>query len=101
MGGRAEILKLLASEDVNGDKVDLGVTVLAGLGGRHVHDLAGTALDDDEAVLSQSRALHRVSGRSTGIGRVEGVLMLRKRVSDCFPTIVSFLSAIAVEDSAI
>lgn len=77
VGGRAEILKLLASEDVNGDKVDLGVTVLAGLGGRHVHDLAGTALDDDEAVLSQSRALHRVSGRSTGIGRVEGVLMLR------------------------
>lgn len=28
---------------VNGDKVDLGVTVLPGLGGGHVDDLAGTA----------------------------------------------------------
>jgi hypothetical protein len=76
VGGGAEFLKLLAGEDVDCDKMDLGVTVLASLGGRHVDDLAGTALDDDETVLSQSRALHRVSGRSTGVGRVEGVLML-------------------------
>lgn len=52
MGGRAEIFVLLAGEDVKGDKVDLGVTVLAGLGGRHVNDLAGAALDHDEAVLA-------------------------------------------------
>ena len=34
---------------VNGDKVNLGVTVLSGLGGGHVDDLAGPALDDDVA----------------------------------------------------
>lgn len=33
------IFKLLAGEDVESDKVDLGVTVLASLGGRHVDDL--------------------------------------------------------------
>jgi hypothetical protein len=76
VGGGAEIFKLLAGEDVDGDEMDLGVTVLASLGGRHVDNLARTTLDDDETVLSQGRALHRVRGRGTGVGRVEGVLML-------------------------
>lgn len=76
MGGRAKLLKLLASEDVNGDQVDLGVAVLASLGGRHVDDLAGTALDDNEAVLPKRRALHREGQRRTGVSRVEGVFML-------------------------
>src|SRR4051812_9755406 len=76
MGGRAKLFKLLAGEDVNGDKMDLGMTVLASLGGRHVDDLAGAVFDHDETVLSQGRALHGISGRSTGIGRVKGVLML-------------------------
>ena len=67
VGRGAEILELLASEDVNGDKVDLGVTVLAGLGGRHVDDLARAVLDHDETVLPQSRALHGVGERGTGI----------------------------------
>jgi hypothetical protein len=71
-----EILVLLAGEDVDGDKVDLGVTVLASLGGRHIDDLARAALDDDETVLAQSRALHGVGGRRTGISRVELKLML-------------------------
>lgn len=31
VGGGAKIFKLLASEDINCDEVDLGVTVLAGL----------------------------------------------------------------------
>jgi hypothetical protein len=48
---------LLASEDVNSDKMDLGVTVLTSLGGGHVDDLARTALDDDVTVLTKSRAL--------------------------------------------
>ena len=61
---------------VDRDKVDLGVSVLAGLGGGHVHDLARTALDDDVAVLPQRRALHREGGRGTGIGALEGVLVL-------------------------
>ena len=76
MGGGRQILELLAGEDVNGDQVDLGVTVLAGLGGRHVDNLAGTALDDDVAVLSQGRTLHGVGGGGTGIGGLEGVLLV-------------------------
>lgn len=76
MGGRREIFELLASEDVDGSQVDLGVTVLSGLGGRHVDNLAGTVLDDNETVLTESGTLHGVGGGSTGIGAVEGVLML-------------------------
>jgi hypothetical protein len=71
-----KILVLLASEDVGSDEMDLGVTVLSGLGGGHVDDLARAVLDHDETVLTQSRALHRVGKRGTGIGRVEGHLML-------------------------
>ena len=51
VGGRAEILQFLTSEDVNGNEMDLGMTVLAGLRGRHFDDFARAALDDDEAVL--------------------------------------------------
>lgn len=76
MGGRAKFFELLASEDVDGDEMDLGVTVLSSLGGGHVDDLAGTALDDDETTLPQSRALHRVGGRGAGIDGLESVIML-------------------------
>lgn len=81
VGGGAELLKLLASEDVDGDQVDLGVTVLASLGGGHVDDLARTALDDNETVLPEGRALHGERQRRTGVSRVEGVFMLRRIVS--------------------
>jgi hypothetical protein len=74
--GRAEFFKLLVREDVDGDQVDFGVAVLAGLGGGHLNNLARAVLDDDEAVLPQSRALHRVRHRGAGIGALEGVLML-------------------------
>lgn len=76
MGGRAKIFELLAGEDVDGDQMDLSVTVLASLRGGHLDNLARAVLDADEAVLPQSRALHRVGKRSTGIGALEGVLML-------------------------
>jgi hypothetical protein len=76
VGRGGQVFQLLAGEDVDGDQVDLGVTVLASLGGGHVDDLAGTALDDDEAVLPQGRALHGVSERGASIGGLEGVLML-------------------------
>ena len=81
MGGGAELFKLLGGEDVDGDQVDLGVTVLAGLGGGHFDDLARAVLDDDETVLPQSRALHGVGGGGTGIGALEGVFMLYIEVS--------------------
>jgi len=77
MGRRAEILELLASEDVNSDEMDFGVAVLARLGGGHVDDLARATLDDDVAVLPQGRALHRIGGGGASIGGVELVLMLR------------------------
>jgi hypothetical protein len=76
VSGRAKLFQLLASEDVNGDQVDLGVTVLARLGGGHLDNLAGAVLDDHETVLPQCRALHGVGRGSTGIGTVERVLML-------------------------
>lgn len=76
MGGRAQFFELLASEEVNGDQVDLCVAVLSRLGGAHVDDLAGAVLDADEAVLPQSRALHGERLGGTGIGAIEGVLML-------------------------
>jgi len=76
VGGWAQFFELLAGEDINGNEMNLRMTVLASLGGGHVDDLAGTILDNDEAVLSQGRALHRESGRSASIGRLEGVLML-------------------------
>jgi hypothetical protein len=76
MSRGAEILELLASEDVKSGEVDLGMAVLASLGGGHIDYLARAALDDDEAVLAQSRALHWVSGRGTGIDGLEGVVML-------------------------
>ena len=81
MGGRAEIFQLLLGEDVDGDQMDLGVTVLSGLGGGHLDNLARAVLDDDEAVLPQGRTLHGVRLGGTGIGALEGVLMLHIQVS--------------------
>jgi len=80
VGGWAKFFELLSGEDIGGDEMDFGVTVLTSLGGRHVDDLARAALDDDVAVLSQGRTLHGEGGRCTGIGRIEGVLMLLKGI---------------------
>lgn len=76
VGRGGKIFELLAGEDVDGNHVDLGVTVLASLGGGHVNNLARAALDNDVTVLPQSRALHGEGGGSAGIGGVEGVLVL-------------------------
>jgi len=76
VGGWAEFFKLLASEDVDGNKMDLCVTVLASLGGRHINDLAGTVLDHDEAVLAESRALLGKGGGGASIGALEGMLLM-------------------------
>lgn len=74
VGGWRQVLQLLAGENVNGDQVDLGVSVLTGLRGRHVDDLTRSRLDDNVAVLSQSRTLHWESQSGTGIGGLKGVL---------------------------
>jgi hypothetical protein len=75
----AKFFELLSGEDVNSNKMDLGVSVLASLGGRHIDNLTWAVLDADETVLPQCRTLHGVSSRSTGIGRIEGVFMLKTR----------------------
>lgn len=80
-GGR-EIFVLLASENVEGDQMDLGMTVLASLGSRHVDNLAGAVLDNNEAVLAQSRALHGVGQRRTSIGGIEGNIVLHEETSE-------------------
>jgi hypothetical protein len=76
VGRGAKFFELLASEDVDSNQMDLGVTVLASLGGRHIDDLARAVLDHDESVLSQGGTLHRESGRGARIGGVESVFML-------------------------
>jgi len=54
---RGQIFVLLASEDVDTNHVDFGVSVLTGLGSAHFHNFAWVPLDDNVASLSQSRAL--------------------------------------------
>lgn len=55
VGGRDHVLELLAGEDVGGGEVALGVPVLPGLGYGDAQDLAGLALDHDEAVRCRCR----------------------------------------------
>jgi hypothetical protein len=83
VGRWAEIFEFLAGKDVDGDQMDLSVTVLSGLRGGHIDDLAGTVLDHNEAVLAESRALHRIGGRGASIGALEGVLMLSNMLLAC------------------
>jgi hypothetical protein len=79
VSGRAKLFQLLTSEDVNRDKVDLGVAMFPSLGGRHIDNFAGTVFNNNETVLPQGRALHGVSSRCTRISGVERVLMLCRR----------------------
>lgn len=76
MGRGAKIFQLLASEDIDSDKMNLGVTVLSGFGGAHFDDLARAALDDDETVLAERGTLLGICGRGASIGALESVLML-------------------------
>jgi hypothetical protein len=71
-GGR-DILELLTGEDlfisyvpcdfkaatayISSDQVDLGVTVLSSLGGRHVDNLTGSSLDENVSTLPEGRTL--------------------------------------------
>ena len=78
VGGRRHIFVLPVGEDVEGDNVGLGVTMLSSLGGGHFNDLAGTPLDDNVTVLAQSRALHGEGGRRTSVGGFEGLMLYRR-----------------------
>ena len=92
MGRWRQVFQLLAGEDVDGNDMNLGVTVLASLGGRHFDDLAWATFDDDVTVLPQGRALHGEGLGGTRVGALEGVLMLlqsyplavRPRICTCY-----------------
>lgn len=81
MGRRAEIFKLLASEDINGDKMNFSMAVFSGLGCAHFNNLAWATFDNDETVLTKRRALHGIGSRGASIGALEGMLMLLNCVS--------------------
>lgn len=75
VGGGAELLIALVSEDVDTSEMGLGVTVLTGLRGGHLEKLAGVALEEDETALAQRRALGgddeiRVGDLTTMLGHV-------------------------------
>lgn len=77
VSGWAEILQLLAGKDIDGDEMDFGVTMLAGLGSTHFNNFARAVFDDDETVLPQRRTLHRKGKRGASIGALKGVFMLK------------------------
>lgn len=83
VGGGRNVFKLLAGEDVDGDKVDLGVTVLTSLGSGHVNDLARPALDDNVTVLPESGTLHREGLGSPGTGGLESLVVLLLSHFEC------------------
>jgi len=76
MGRGRQIFELLVGEDVNANEVDLGVAVFTRLGRGHIDDLAGAALDNNEAILPQRRALYGVGKGSPRGGLLEGMLVL-------------------------
>lgn len=51
VSGGTDIFILLAAEQVNTNQVNLGVAVFASLGRGHLHDLAGTALEEEKSVM--------------------------------------------------
>lgn len=76
MGRRAKIFQLLPGEDINGDEMDLGMPVLAGLRSAHLDDFAGATFDHNVAVLPEGGALLRIGRRCASICAIKGVLML-------------------------
>jgi len=73
--GRTDIFQFFTSEDIDGYEMDFRVAMLPGFGGGHVHDLAGTALDDDVTVLAECRALHGEGEGGPGTGLLKGLIV--------------------------
>jgi len=76
VGGRTDILQLFPGKDVEGNKMNLGVTMLTGLGGRHVDDFARAAFDHDVAVFAESGALHGVGRGGPSAGLLKGLIVM-------------------------
>lgn len=76
VGRGGQILNLLVSEDINGDEMALGVTVLAGFGGGDVNNLAGAVLDHNVTVLADGTSLHGEGLGGASIGGLEVNVMV-------------------------
>ena len=60
MCGGANIFVFLGGENVESDQMNFGVTVLSGLGGGHLHDLARAALKfENETLVNFLSNAHR------------------------------------------
>jgi len=77
VGGGDHILELLAGEDVNGQEIALGVAVLPRLGDRDVEHLAGLSLDHHVAALLDGSGLHRDDLGRSGVGVLDGIILVR------------------------
>jgi len=75
VSGRTDIFQFLCSEDIDGHKMDFGVTVFTSLGGGHVDDLARATFDDNVTILAEGRALHGEGQRSTRGCRLECLMV--------------------------
>ena len=64
---QSAFLKL--TEDIKGDQVNFGVSVLSGFGSGHIDDLACLSLDHNELIFTKGRALLWVGkgGSRTGL----------------------------------
>jgi len=71
----ADIFQFFTRENVDGDEMDLGMSVLSSLGSRHIDDFAGAAFYDDMAVFAESRTLHGVGERGACAGPLEGLVV--------------------------
>ena len=76
VGRWAEIFQLLTSKNIQRNQMHLCVAVFACLGRRHLRNFAGAILNHDEAVLAQSRALHRIRRRGASIDALERMLLM-------------------------
>lgn len=77
-GRRGDLFVLLSSEDINTSDVRLSVTVLSGLGGGHLDDLAWEALEKDNLAL-----LHLTSADGLGLGGISSCYLKMMCVSLC------------------
>ena len=76
VGGGRDIFQLFAGENVNSNKVNLGVTMLSSLGSGHINDFARAAFDNNVSVFPKCRALHGEGQRGPSTGLLEGLVVL-------------------------
>jgi len=74
VGGWAELLTGVTGEDIVGEELALGMSVLSGLGDGNILDLAGLALDHDVSTLADRTGLNGDGHGGTGISGVNFVI---------------------------